>query len=798
MGVLQAEGRDVAATLLDVTYVLQLEPRMHLEYVSDAVAGFTGYTATEYLDDAGLWLRVLDPRDRPVLLSAFNAAIGVSTHATLRWVARDGKVVWTEHIARKVQREDGSIALHGALNHIGPRQIAEARAGIDGRYQMLAEDASDVVFQTDLQGRIVWVSDSIEAVAGWAPAALIGSFARDLIDPSDARRVESIDPNVHAGQSQKSVVLRIRTADGGCRFISAAARPARDGNDEVSGAIVGWRDVDDVVRARMEAESEREILRATLDAQLDPQVLVAAVRDVDGRIVDFRFVAANPAACESLDKERQQVIGGALSTVDPGIFDSEVTPPLKAVVDSGVPLVLNNHSHTYSSGRIGHYDVRAVPVHDGLAVTWRDVTQRFDEAAALADSEARYRLLLEESSDMVTFHDPDGTVQWVSPAIERLLGWSAEERTGRLLNLIHPDDVAGVLAAREVLLAGQEYAATRFRMRTKNRGYRWVESSARAVRDSAGAVRSLVVVTHDIQAQMDSERALADSEERYRLLAENATDVVYRTTLEGVTEWISEGVERVLGFRPDEFIGRNGRDLVAPQDREFVDSATQEVLAGTRNSARFRMPTKDGGQRWVEATIHPVAGPDGQPIAFVGGWRDVQAEVESEVALDRRARTDDLTGLVNRREALAQISDWLAQSNARRAELAVAFCDIDEFKGVNDSLGHAMGDRLLQLVAERIRACVRSGDTVARVGGDEILLILRGVQDLDAATAVAEKVRRAVAEPLLIDGQQASATVSIGVAMVEARDDVDALVARADRAMYLAKDAGRDQVVPLD
>lgn len=798
MSALPVAGREAAAVLLDVIYIFQLEPEMRLEYVSDAVAGFTGYTAEEYLADPGLWLRVLDPRDRGLIRTVFDADLGVATHLTLRWVGRDGRVMWSQQNARKVQREDGSVVLYGALNHVSARQIAEARAGIDSRYQMLAEDASDVVFQTDLAGRIAWVSESILAVAGWSPTDLVGALAGDLVDEEDRPAMRQIEQRVNAGDSHAGTVLRIRTAAGGSRFVSATLRPARDEDDRITGAVVGWRDVDEVVRAQRAAESEREILRATLDAQLDPQVLMQAVREASGRIIDFRFVEANAAACRDLRLGRDDVVGHTMTRRTPYLAQLEIFQLFIQAVERHEPLVLNDYVYPVTEDTMSRFDIRAVPVPDGLSLTWRNVTQRYEQAAALAQSEARYRLLLEESSDIVTFHDAEGRVQWVSPAIQRILGWIPEERYATTLELIHPDDMPNVVAAQQRLMAGEQAASTRLRMRRVDGEYRWMESFARAVRDDAGDVVSLVVVTHDIQAQMDYERALARSESRYRLLAENATDLVYRTSLDGVAEWVSEGVERILGYAPEDLVGRNFSDLVAPEDRESVDRVTREVLTGGRNSARFRMPTADGGTRWVHASIHLVRDDHGRPVGFVGGCRDVQAEVEAEQALDRRARTDDLTGLLNRREALSQLVTWLSPGNHHREELAVAFCDLDDFKGINDSMGHAVGDRLLQVVAERIRGCVRAGDTVARVGGDEILLILRGMTSLDAGVAVAEKVREAVGAPVRINGQVVPASVSIGVTMAEKHDDVDTLVARADRAMYRAKQAGRDQVVRVD
>lgn len=340
---------------------------------------------------------------------------------------------------------------------------------------------------------------------------------------------------------------------------------------------------------------------------------------------------------------------------------------------------------------------------------------------------------------------------------------------GRLLDLIHRDDLEGVLNLHAAILAGEEDGSVRFRLRSKGGGWSWFEGTARAVRDDAGVLDSLVVFSHDISAQVDYENALADSERRYRLLAEHATDVVYRTRLDGTTEWISEGLTKILGFTPEELIGRDGMEHVHPADRASVSEAMAEVLAGERDTARFRMQTKDGGVRWIETTIHPLHDEMGRLTGFVGGWRDVQAEVEAGEALERRARTDNLTGLLNRGEAVACLARWLTPGGRPADGLAVAFCDVDDFKGVNDRLGHAAGDHLLQVVAERVRACVRGNDTVARFGGDEILLLMRGIGTIEVASAVAEKVRHAVRVPLELNGELVQVTVSVGVTMTSTR-----------------------------
>jgi diguanylate cyclase (GGDEF)-like protein len=179
-----------------------------------------------------------------------------------------------------------------------------------------------------------------------------------------------------------------------------------------------------------------------------------------------------------------------------------------------------------------------------------------------------------------------------------------------------------------------------------------------------------------------------------------------------------------------------------------------------------------------------------------------QAEIVNQLSaeLQLRATTDDLTGLLNRRALLEQLQTLMGQADRRRRQdrLGLLFCDLDLFKEVNDSLGHATGDLVLQTVAARTSRCLRTGDLSGRTGGDEFLVVLHPIPDLDTAMRVAEKINLAIAKPITTPGLRVNITVSIGVAVAKPDEGMDDLIARADQAMYQAKQAGRNQVIRID
>jgi len=301
-------------------------------------------------------------------------------------------------------------------------------------------------------------------------------------------------------------------------------------------------------------------------------------------------------------------------------------------------------------------------------------------------------------------------------------------------------------------------------------------------------------------------RGLAD---RFRVVVENIGEVIFRTDAEGRWIYLNPAWEQLSGYSIIDSLGQDWIEHADDADVVEVRNRTAPVFAGMVRAARctLRFHTA-AGVRWVELYIRGLRDQDGKFSGTAGTLRDIddRKRLEEHVLTARaraeqRAReatllasTDELTGIANRRAFLRHLDREIEGSTEFGWPLAVAMFDVDHFKAVNDSYGHAVGDRVLQLIAERASAVVRSGDLVGRLGGEEFGILMPGATAEDAAI-VAERLRQAMETPRA--GEEAglpTVTVSVGIAAREGQADAAALLAVADAALYAAKDAGRNRV----
>jgi diguanylate cyclase (GGDEF)-like protein/PAS domain S-box-containing protein len=303
-------------------------------------------------------------------------------------------------------------------------------------------------------------------------------------------------------------------------------------------------------------------------------------------------------------------------------------------------------------------------------------------------------------------------------------------------------------------------------------------------------IRQLLAVRENVR--LLAENAVRQNEARFRSLVQHSSDVIIVTRPNGVMRFVSPSANRVFGYDPSEMVGRPISTLLHPDDRDRAVTLFEHVTRtpGVTGPVEWRFRQLDGS--WLSAEIL-ATNLTGDPTVrgVVLNTRDVSERKRLEEQLTHQAFHDPLTGLANRALFRDRVSHALALAQRQSNPITVLFLDLDDFKRVNDSLGHAEGDRLLIAAAERFLSCARAADTVARLGGDEFAILLEHSAGPEGRAELLERLATAMGHPFTLSGNQVQVTASIGVATAGAGESADDLLRNADVAMYAAKRRGK-------
>jgi diguanylate cyclase (GGDEF)-like protein/PAS domain S-box-containing protein len=293
--------------------------------------------------------------------------------------------------------------------------------------------------------------------------------------------------------------------------------------------------------------------------------------------------------------------------------------------------------------------------------------------------------------------------------------------------------------------------------------------------------------------------SLRESERLYRMLADYSHDAILRISVDGKRAYVSPSAARMVGLGPGGMEGSHW-NVVHPEDRERQQQAVADALAtGEPRTDIYRLCHRDGHPIWIEAVTQRIPAEDGDGYDLMITARDIDLRVAAEEALSESlrelewlSRVDPLTDLPNRRQFDERLSLALKRLNRGNLQVALLCLDIDRFKAINDTYGHAAGDAVLHAFGRRLCGSVRETDLVARLGGDEFVILLEDASP-QGAEEVARKVVASMQAPIDADGVQIPASTSIGVAIAGRAVDAASLVAQADAALYAAKNAGRNR-----
>lgn len=424
---------------------------------------------------------------------------------------------------------------------------------------------------------------------------------------------------------------------------------------------------------------------------------------------------------------------------------------------------------------------------------------------AVQESEKRYRWLADQSADIIFKLDRNFLRTYVSPASLEILGYEPHELVGKSpFELVHPQDLPLIRRTYAELLHSVDRAEEVKRIKHKNGHWVWVESELRAlINEKTGERVGIGGSMRDITERKTFEDSLAESESRYRLLAENSADLVTRLDADGRRLFVSDACFDLLGYMQAELIGRSPIELAHPDDAAALKGMIDALQAGGKaQEVQYRARKKDGAIVWMEASGKSLGDGDGIMLSVRDISRRKKAEDELAAAnkeLERLATVDGLTGLHNRRSFDTSLEREFSRCARENEPISVVLVDVDRFKNYNDTYGHPAGDECLRWLSRALEAAVhRPGDVAARYGGEELALVLPNTP-IEGAMLVAEAFRSSV-EALRMTHIGSSAgvvTISAGVASINPKADrikaID-LIKYADEALYHAKGSGRNRV----
>jgi len=519
---------------------------------------------------------------------------------------------------------------------------------------------------------------------------------------------------------------------------------------------------------------------------------------------DWSVADVNETALLMLGLNRAEVLGVHIAR----LFPPEIAARYAGVVKEAGPdptdlQFRNGHIVTTLTGAEG----RSVPTEitvtlhsfagKGYAVVIaRDVSVRLLIEAELDKSRRLFASFMENSPAMAFVKDLDGRYIFCNPAFGDFLGLKPSQIIGRTDTDLWPEDIVRLLRETDgyIMREGQPIMQQQqMRLLTGGPARHLQMSTFPLVQH--GGITGVGGIGVDITRQVETELALKESEDRHRIVAEYTHGMECWISPTGEMIYVSPSCERITGYPRKHFLSDpHGLEKLVHEDDltgwlSFHDQDQDD------ESLDYRIRMKSGQERWVNEVKREVMGGNGGSMGSRISLRDITERKEMELQLRHLALHDPLTGLANRSLCLDRIQQAMERSRRlKRYFFSVIFLDLDRFKVLNDSLGHAFGDKVLIAVAEMLRASVRAFDTVSRFGGDEFVLLLEELASPRETIQAVQRVRHALSQPLSIAGHEVQLTASLGITLgtLDSESPAD-LLRNANVAMHQAKKAGRNR-----
>ena len=680
------------------------------------------------------------------------------------------------------------------------RPLGDELRKSEARYRTVLDAAFDAIVIITSEGIVKWFNRGAERIFGYRAEEVVGQPVT-LLMPERYRElcVAGLHRYLRTGEARvvggtiELVGLRKDGSEFPCEM--SLGETLEDGDRLFTGVI---RDVTErKVAENVVKESEGRIhslLQNTSDiiTLLETDGTVRYVSPAVERVTGYRpekQVGTNAFGSVHPDDREQ-----ALNTFSEILKRPGLHPPLEFRVPN------KDGSWCYLEHVVNN--LLDDPAVNGVVITSRDVTERKEVERKLREAELRYRTLVERVPAVVYTQEIGSSdrATYMSPQIESLTGYSPEDCKNLDLrwDIVHPEDREWLQAEDERTGEPGEVFATEYRVLHRDGRTKWVRNESIMIEDEMSGTRYWQGFMLDITERKTFEEALERLNRQHEMVLKSAGEGIFGLDLDGNATFVNPAAARMTGWEAEELVGRPQHDILhhtkpdgSPYPRAEcpIHAALKDKTIHVRDDEIFWR--KDGTSFPVEYMSSPIL-QDGEVVGAVVTFKDITKRKALEEQLHHQAFYDPITGLPNRALFMERLAHASTRANRRDSGVAVLFVDLDNFKVINDSLGHKSGDQLLKAVAERVKSYLRPEDTAARLGGDEFTILVEDVASVAEGVQLAERITEVLQPPFTLDEQEVFTTASIGIVFSgPTHERAEDLLRHADLAMYRAKHKGK-------
>ncbi|MFA5400964.1 MAG: PAS domain S-box protein [Dehalococcoidia bacterium] len=764
-------------------------------YLSPFFETLTGYSIKELLGQESL--KLVHPDDREMVRRAAISMLKQRRKQNpfeYRFLKKNGDVMWVMETVSPIDYK-GRRATLGSFMDIHQRKMLEEAVSKSGQlHSAMLSQMYDACFEVDLSGHFIFTNNSMCVSLRYNLLELDGKHS-DIIIPEEDRELvgKAFNHVFKSGQTNTGFTHRVKRKDGIVMTVETSVSPVREPSGRITGFICVSRDVTESRRLQAALLRSEELHRTILEQMYDSYYEV----DLAGT---FTFV--NDSVCSNLLYSKEELLGKNFNFCVPPDEIKNMFLAFNRVFRAGQPNKAFSHKILRRDGKIlyaeSSIDLRrdetGQPI--GFRSISRDITERKQLEEALLEEKNFTDSVLDSMPGIFYALDENGRLIRWNKNEEKVTGYSsAELHNMNALNTIAEEE-REIVASKIADVFSQGYASVETLILSKDgKKMRYLLTGARVdIGDKPYVIGMGIDISERIQAEQDLKR----SEERYRALFDSSLELVYILDFEGNFLDANRATLELIGYSKEEISTLNVASLFDTEDLPDVLAMLNKagVPGLYKEMMEFKLRRKDSSQVYIEAQSSLIRR-EGKPYAIQGIARDITERKMFEQRLSEMATHDFLTGLPNRILLNDRFTMALAQAHRNKHRLAIIAVDLDRFKSVNDTLGHQAGDDLLKAIAIRLKESVRSSDTVARMGGDEFLLLMPEMHMIEDANKIIDKIALAFKEPFSIQGSRLNMSASMGLAIYpDDGEDMEALMRKSDAAMYNIKRHGPSEGRP--